>query len=163
LFAGAGIAAFVAGIATYDGILRISRNQVVAADARVLTADEVALGREEIEVIAPAVERLRAKGHCIFDPVPADSLFHPAARRGYDAVLCMYHDQALIPLKTIDFDHGVNITLGLPVIRTSPDHGTAFDIAGRGKADPSSLLEALKTAQTMATARLSAKSAVQQP
>ncbi len=121
------------------------------------------LGREEIEVIAPAVERLRAKGHCIFDPVPADSLFHPAARRGYDAVLCMYHDQALIPLKTIDFDHGVNITLGLPVVRTSPDHGTAFDIAGRGKADPSSLLEALKTAQTMATARLSAKSATPQP
>jgi len=122
-----------------------------------------ALGREEIEVIAPAVASLRAEGHSVSDPAPADSLFHPAARSAYDAVLCMYHDQALIPLKTIDFDHGVNITLGLPVIRTSPDHGTAFDIAGHGTADPSSLLEALKTARAMATARLRAKRAAMAP
>ena len=114
------------------------------------------IGREEIEIIAPAVTALRAEGVTVGDPAPADSLFHPAARSRYDAVLCMYHDQALIPLKTIDFDRGVNITLGLPIIRTSPDHGTAFDIAGKGIADPRSLLEALKTAQAMAAARAGA-------
>lgn len=111
------------------------------------------IGREEIEIIGPAVETLRAEGYCVGDPAPADSLFHPAARARYDAVLCMYHDQALIPLKTIDFDRGVNITLGLPIVRTSPDHGTAFDIAGSGRADHRSLLEALRTADTMADAR----------
>ncbi len=91
---------------------------------------------------------IRAEG-----PAPADTLFHPAARRRYDAVLCMYHDQALIPLKTIDFAHGVNVTLGLPFIRTSPDHGTALDIAGSGTADPASLIAALKLAGEMAQRR----------
>ena len=108
------------------------------------------LGREEIEIIAPAVAALRASGIAAEGPAPADTLFHPAARRRYDAVLCMYHDQALIPLKTIDFAQGVNVTLGLPFIRTSPDHGTALDIAGSGTADPASLIAALKLAGEMA-------------
>ena len=112
-----------------------------------------ALGREEIEIIAPAVVALGAAGIEIAGPAPADSLFHTAARARYDAALCMYHDQALIPLKTIDFERGVNITLGLPFVRTSPDHGTALDIAGRGRADPQSLLAALETARDMARAR----------
>src|SRR5437762_14224109 len=108
------------------------------------------MGREEIEVIAPAVEVLRAEGHTVSVPFPADTLFHAAARKRYDAVLCMYHDQALIPIKTVDFDGGVNVTLGLPFIRTSPDHGTAFDIAGTGTANPTSLIAALKLAGEMA-------------
>jgi 4-hydroxythreonine-4-phosphate dehydrogenase len=113
-----------------------------------------AMGREEIEIIAPAVARLKAEGIAATGPAPADTLFHAAARKNYDAVLCMYHDQALIPLKTIDFDHGVNVTLGLPFIRTSPDHGTALDIAGKGIANPASLIAALKLAGEMARARL---------
>jgi 4-hydroxythreonine-4-phosphate dehydrogenase len=112
-----------------------------------------ALGREEIDIIAPATVVLRADGIAIEGPAPADTLFHAAARARYDAVLCMYHDQALIPLKTIDFAHGVNVTLGLPFIRTSPDHGTALDIAGTGKADPSSLIAALALAREMAARR----------
>ncbi|HKO09988.1 MAG TPA: 4-hydroxythreonine-4-phosphate dehydrogenase PdxA [Alphaproteobacteria bacterium] len=112
------------------------------------------LGREEIETIAPAVEELRAAGIQTLGPLPADTLFHPRARARYDAVLCMYHDQALIPLKTIDFEHGVNVTLGLPFVRTSPDHGTAFDIAGKGMASPASLIAALKLAREIAALRL---------
>ena len=115
-----------------------------------------ALGREEIEIIAPAVETLRRDGIEVWDPAPADTLFHAEARAKYDAVLCMYHDQALIPLKTVDFHSGVNVTLGLPFIRTSPDHGTAFDIAGQGKADPRSLLAALRMASEMAGRRQAA-------
>ena len=115
-----------------------------------------ALGREEIEIIAPAVAELRALGIDAVGPAPADTLFHAAARRRYDAALCMYHDQALIPLKTIDFAGGVNVTLGLPFIRTSPDHGTALDIAGTGKADPTSLIAALKLAGDMAARRAAA-------
>jgi 4-hydroxythreonine-4-phosphate dehydrogenase len=114
------------------------------------------IGREEIDIIEPAVEALRAEGIDAASPAPADSLFHPAARARYDAVLCMYHDQALIPLKTIDFERGINITLGLPFIRTSPDHGTAFDIAGTGRANPASLVAALVTARRMAAARAAA-------
>jgi 4-hydroxythreonine-4-phosphate dehydrogenase len=114
-----------------------------------------ALGREEIEIIAPAVAALRREGIEAVGPLPADTLFHPAARRRYDAVLCMYHDQALIPIKTVDFDGGVNVTLGLPFIRTSPDHGTAFDIAGSGTANPTSLIAALKLAGEMASRRAS--------
>ncbi|WP_193370838.1 4-hydroxythreonine-4-phosphate dehydrogenase PdxA [Pelagibius sp. NBU2595] len=110
------------------------------------------LGGEDDAVIAPAVRRLQADGIDAFGPVPADTLFHAGARRGYDAALCMYHDQALIPIKTIDFEGGVNVTLGLPIIRTSPDHGTALDIAGRGVASPASLLAALKMAAQMAAA-----------
>ncbi|TCP63251.1 4-hydroxythreonine-4-phosphate dehydrogenase [Rhodovulum bhavnagarense] len=112
-----------------------------------------AMGREEIDLIVPALERLRADGLCIDGPLSADTMFHPAARAGYDAAICMYHDQALIPIKTLDFAGGVNVTLGLPFIRTSPDHGTAFDIAGTGRADPSSLIAALEMAARMARAR----------
>jgi len=108
------------------------------------------LGTEDAALIAPAVERLRQEGIDATGPFPADTLFHEAARRRYDAVLCMYHDQALIPIKTIDFDGGVNVTLGLPFIRTSPDHGTAFDIAGTGRARPESLMAALRMAAAMA-------------
>ena len=111
------------------------------------------LGSEEEDIIAPAVQELRGQGLSVTGPHPADTLFHAEARRGYDAVLAMYHDQALIPLKTLAFDSGVNITLGLPFVRTSPDHGTAFDIAGRGMASPTSLIEALKLAATMAERR----------
>jgi 4-hydroxythreonine-4-phosphate dehydrogenase len=111
------------------------------------------LGREEIDIIAPAVEELRAAGIAAEGPLPADTLFHDGARRRYDAILCMYHDQALIPLKTIDFAGGVNITLGLPFVRTSPDHGTALDIAGTGTADPTSFIAALKLAAAMAATR----------
>jgi 4-hydroxythreonine-4-phosphate dehydrogenase len=111
------------------------------------------MGREEIEMIAPALDELRAEGLTVAGPLPADTMFHPAAREGYDAALCMYHDQALIPVKTLDFARGVNVTLGLPFVRTSPDHGTAFGIAGRGTADPTSLIEALKTAREMAAHR----------
>ena len=117
------------------------------------------LGREEIDIIGPAVEELRAAGIAVAGPFPADSLFHAAARNRFDAALCMYHDQALIPLKTIDFDGGVNATLGLPFVRTSPDHGTAFDIAGQGKASARSLVAALRMAGAMAHHRAAAKPA----
>ncbi|AZO77386.1 MULTISPECIES: 4-hydroxythreonine-4-phosphate dehydrogenase PdxA [unclassified Bosea (in: a-proteobacteria)] len=111
-----------------------------------------ALGREDAAVIAPAVEQLRGLGIDASGPYPADTLFHARARTGYDVALGMYHDQALIPIKTIAFDEGVNVTLGLPFIRTSPDHGTAFDIAGKGIARPDSLCAALKLAARMAAA-----------
>jgi 4-hydroxythreonine-4-phosphate dehydrogenase len=111
------------------------------------------MGREEIEIIAPAIATLRREGIRAEGPFPADTLFHAAARKRYDAALCMYHDQALIPIKTIDFDGGVNVTLGLPFIRTSPDHGTAFDIAGKGIANPASLIAALRLAGEMARSR----------
>lgn len=115
-----------------------------------------AIGLEEIQVLAPAVKILRAEGIAITDPLPADTLFHDAARTTYDAVLCLYHDQALIPVKTLDFWGGVNTTLGLPVIRTSPDHGTGFDIAGKGVARADSLIAAVRLAETMAAARAAA-------
>jgi 4-hydroxythreonine-4-phosphate dehydrogenase len=99
------------------------------------------------------MERLRNAGIDVRGPAPADTLFHPAARATYDAALCMYHDQALIPIKTIDFSGGVNVTLGLPFVRTSPDHGTALDIAGTGRADPASLIAALAMADDMACRR----------
>jgi len=112
-----------------------------------------AMGQEEITLIAPLLERLRAEGFTLTGPLPADTMFHPAARARYDAAVCMYHDQALIPIKTLDFAGGVNVTLGLPFIRTSPDHGTAYDIAGKGLADPSSLRAALVMAAQMAMRR----------
>ena len=112
-----------------------------------------ALGAEETEIINPAAEILRGEGHDVTDAQPADTLFHAEAREGYDAVLAMYHDQGLIPVKTLDFHGGVNITLGLPFIRTSPDHGTAFGIAGKGLARPDSLIAAIKTARTNANNR----------
>ena len=112
-----------------------------------------AMGREEIEMISPALDRLRAEGLDLTGPLSADTMFHAAVRSRYDAAIAMYHDQALIPIKTLDFAGGVNVTLGLPFIRTSPDHGTAFDIAGRGQADPTSMIAALRMARKMALAR----------
>ena len=111
------------------------------------------MGNEEARIIGPAIEALRREGIEVRGPAPADTLFHAAARPAYDAVLCMYHDQALIPIKTIDFAGGVNVTLGLPFVRTSPDHGTALDIAGSGRADPTSLIAALDMADDMARRR----------
>jgi 4-hydroxythreonine-4-phosphate dehydrogenase len=116
-----------------------------------------AMGREEIEMIIPLLNRLRSEGFDLRGPMPPDTMFHAGARKGYDVAVCMYHDQALIPIKTIDFAGGVNVTLGLPFVRTSPDHGTAFDIAGRGIADPTSLIAALRMAATMASARAAAR------
>ena len=110
------------------------------------------LGEEDRTIVAPAVARLVAEGIDARGPLPADTLFHEGARATYDAALCMYHDQALIPIKTLAFDHAVNVTLGLPFVRTSPDHGTAFDIAGTGKADPASLIAALRLAKRLAAA-----------
>jgi 4-hydroxythreonine-4-phosphate dehydrogenase len=115
-----------------------------------------AIGREEIEVLGPAVAELRASGVEITDPKPADTLFHEEARRSYDAAVCLYHDQALIPIKTLDFWGGVNLTLGLPVVRASPDHGTGFDIAGRGIARPESLIAAIRLAAEIASRRAAA-------
>jgi 4-hydroxythreonine-4-phosphate dehydrogenase len=112
-----------------------------------------AMGSEEATVIAPVLERLRGEGLHVTGPHSADTLFHPAARARYDVAVCMYHDQALIPIKTLDFDGGVNVTLGLDFVRTSPDHGTAYDIAGRLSANPSSLIAALELAQTMGLTR----------
>ena len=109
-----------------------------------------AMGREELEWIGPLLAGLPDDSYSVTGPHPADTMFHAAARARYDAAIAMYHDQALIPIKTLDFDHGVNVTLGLPFIRTSPDHGTAFDIAGKGIASPNSMIEALKLAQAMA-------------
>jgi len=109
-----------------------------------------AMGREEIDVIAPAIAQLRDEGLDVVGPLPADTMFHPAARARYDVALTMYHDQGLIPAKTLAFDDGVNVTLGLPFVRTSPDHGTAFDIAGKGLANPSSLIAATKLAARLA-------------
>jgi len=111
------------------------------------------MGREEIDLIAPVIGRLRAEGMAIRGPLSADTMFHAAARETYDAAIAMYHDQALIPIKTLAFDRGVNVTLGLPFVRTSPDHGTALDIAGRGVANATSLIEALRLAARMAAAR----------
>jgi 4-hydroxythreonine-4-phosphate dehydrogenase len=111
-----------------------------------------AIGREEIEIIAPAVAQLRDEGLDVSGPHPADTMFHEAARRRYDVALTMYHDQGLIPIKTLAFDTGVNVTLGLPFVRTSPDHGVAFDIAGKGLANPASLIEAAKLAARLAAA-----------
>jgi 4-hydroxythreonine-4-phosphate dehydrogenase len=110
------------------------------------------LGTEDITIVAPAVETLRGDGIEVRGPLPADTMFHAAARETYDCAICMYHDQALIPIKTLAFDDAVNVTLGLPFIRTSPDHGTAFDIAGTGRANPSSLVAALRLAARMAEA-----------
>lgn len=112
-----------------------------------------AMGTEELRFIAPLVARLAAEGMAIRGPLPADTMFHPRARAAYDVAVCMYHDQALIPIKTLDFDGGVNVTLGLPFVRSSPDHGTALDIAGKGIAEPGSLVAALRLAQKMAAAR----------
>jgi 4-hydroxythreonine-4-phosphate dehydrogenase len=116
------------------------------------------LGREEQSIVGPAIERLKAEGIDATGPHSADTLFHPEARKHYDVALGMYHDQVLVPAKTLAFDSAVNVTLGLPFVRTSPDHGTAFDLAGTGKADPSSLLAALRLAERLALADSAARS-----
>ncbi|VBB69455.1 4-hydroxythreonine-4-phosphate dehydrogenase [invertebrate metagenome] len=135
----------------------IAHPKLVVAALNPHAGEEGSMGEEEDTLIRPAIETLCREGITAFGPAPADTLFHPKARTGYDVVLCMYHDQALIPLKTIDFSGGVNITLGLPFVRTAPDHGTAFDIAGMGKADEWSLMQALRTARAIATHRLIAR------
>ncbi len=131
----------------------IARPRLALAALNPHAGEGGAIGLEEIAVLQPAVEALRAEGILITDPRPADTLFHDAARATYDAVLCLYHDQALIPVKTLDFWGGVNTTLGLPVIRTSPDHGTGFDIAGKGVARADSLIAAIRLAGQMAATR----------
>ncbi|WP_294255251.1 4-hydroxythreonine-4-phosphate dehydrogenase PdxA [uncultured Sphingomonas sp.] len=115
-----------------------------------------AIGVEEIEVLAPAIEQLRAEGIDASGPYAADTLFHARARAGYDAALCLYHDQALIPIKTLHFDDGVNMTLGLPIVRTSPDHGTAFGIAGQNVAHPGAMIAAIRMAASAARHRMTA-------
>jgi 4-hydroxythreonine-4-phosphate dehydrogenase len=111
------------------------------------------LGTEERDIIEPAIERLKSSGADVFGPLPSDTMFHAEARTRFDVALCMYHDQALIPIKALAFWEGVNVTLGLPIVRTSPDHGTAFDIAGKGTADPRSMIAAIRLAAQMADAR----------
>ena len=131
----------------------LAQPRLVVAGLNPHAGEDGALGVEDMAIIKPAVKTLKSRGLTIRGPLPADTLFHEAARKTYDVALCMYHDQALIPVKTLGFDTGVNITLGLHFIRTSPDHGTALDIAGRGIADPRSLAEALKCAAQMAVCK----------
>jgi 4-hydroxythreonine-4-phosphate dehydrogenase len=111
------------------------------------------LGREEIDIVIPAIERLRAEGLDVSGPHAPDAMFSPAARATYDVAMCLYHDQGLIPLKALYFDEGVNATLGLPIVRTSPDHGTAFNIAGQNRADPGAMIAAIRMAADMALLR----------
>jgi 4-hydroxythreonine-4-phosphate dehydrogenase len=141
---------------THDALRRdfgIPSPRLVVTGLNPHAGEEGTIGREEVDIIAPAVAALQAEGMDIRGPFSADSMFHAAARARYDAAIAMYHDQALIPLKTLAFDSGVNVTLGLPFVRTSPDHGTAFDIAGTGRASPVSLIAALKLAAAMAQRR----------
>lgn len=138
---------------TADGLVRrfgIAKPRLAVTGLNPHAGESGMMGDEEERIIEPALTQLRAEGFNITGPHPADALFHQAARRSYDAAIAMYHDQALIPIKTLAFDEGVNVTLGLPFIRTSPDHGTAFGIAGTGKARPDSLIAALKLAAKMA-------------
>jgi 4-hydroxythreonine-4-phosphate dehydrogenase len=130
----------------------IAKPRIALAALNPHAGEHGAMGLEEIEIITPAIEQLRERGIVISGPHPADTMFHARARQQYDCAICMYHDQGLIPIKTLDFHGGVNITLGLPIVRTSPDHGTAFDIAGKGVADPASFIAALKRADALSTA-----------
>ena len=131
----------------------IARPRLAVAGLNPHAGEGGAMGDEEVRIIAPAVARLRALDIEVRGPLSADTLFHARARQGYDAALCMYHDQALVPVKTLDFDEAVNVTLGLPFVRTSPDHGTALDIAGQGRARPDSLIAAIVLAASMAARR----------
>ena len=133
--------------------LGISYPRIAVAGLNPHAGEGGAMGREEITLISPVLERLRNEGMNLIGPMSADTMFHAAAREHYDLAMCMYHDQALIPIKTLNFSAGVNTTLGLPFVRTSPDHGTAFDIAGKNTADARSLIEALRTAWSMAKHR----------
>jgi 4-hydroxythreonine-4-phosphate dehydrogenase len=139
----------VSDMKSYFGI---ARPRLAVSGLNPHAGEDGSLGTEDKTIVAPAVERLRSDGLDVRGPLPADTMFHEAARRSYDCAICMYHDQALIPIKTLAFEDAVNVTLGLPFIRTSPDHGTAFDIAGTGKANPSSLIAALQLAARMAAA-----------
>jgi 4-hydroxythreonine-4-phosphate dehydrogenase len=136
---------------------RMPRPRLAIAGLNPHAGEHGTLGEEDRAIVAPAVAQLAAEGIEVKGPLPADSMFHEAARASYDAALCMYHDQALIPIKTLAFDHAVNVTLGLPFVRTSPDHGTAFDIAGTGKADPKSLIAALRLAARLAASDSAAR------
>jgi 4-hydroxythreonine-4-phosphate dehydrogenase len=130
----------------------LARPRLAVSGLNPHAGEDGSLGAEDQAIVAPAIEILRREGIEVRGPLPADTMFHAAARKTYDCAICMYHDQALIPVKTLAFDEAVNVTLGLPFVRTSPDHGTAFDIAGTGKADPSSLVAALRLAARMAAA-----------
>jgi 4-hydroxythreonine-4-phosphate dehydrogenase len=144
---------------TYEALRRdfsVDAPRIAVTGLNPHAGEEGTIGREEIEVIAPAIADLRAEGLWVTGPHPADTLFHAAARRSYDAAIAMYHDQALIPFKTLAFDTGVNVTLGLPFVRTSPDHGTAFDIAREGRASAASFVESVKLAAAIAAARAAA-------
>lgn len=141
---------------TLDALARdfgIRRPRLALAGLNPHAGEEGHIGREEIDIIRPAADRLRAEGHVVTGPLPPDAMFHAEARTRYDAALCLYHDQGLIPLKTLDFWGGVNVTLGLPIVRTSPDHGTAFDIAGTGVARAESLINAIRMAGRIADRR----------
>lgn len=131
----------------------VARPRLAVAGLNPHAGESGRIGREEVEVIAPAVAALRERGIEAFGPRPADTLFHPEARKTYDAAVCMYHDQALIPVKMLDFWGGVNVTLGLPIVRTSPDHGTGYDVAGKGVARADSLIAALRTAEAISVRR----------
>ena len=139
-------------IVAHDLVRRfdLARPRLAIAGLNPHAGEAGTLGEEDRTIVVPAVAALRAEGIDAKGPLPADSMFHEHARSSYDAALCMYHDQALIPIKTLAFDHAVNVTLGLPLVRTSPDHGTAFDIAGKGTADPTSLIAALRLAARLA-------------
>ena len=144
------------GLVTAEALQRdfaLDEPRLAVAGLNPHAGENGALGSEEIEIVAPAIARLKKAGVNAFGPMPPDTMFHAEARNGYDAALCLYHDQGLIPVKTLDFHGGVNATLGLPLIRTSPDHGTAFDIVGTGQARPDSLIAALRLAADMATNR----------
>lgn len=145
-----------AGRVTAEALRRdfgIARPRLAVAGLNPHAGEGGALGREEVDIVIPAVQALREAGIDASGPYPADSMFPDFMRERYDAALCLYHDQALIPVKMLDFWGGVNVTLGLPIVRTSPDHGTAFDIAGRGLAKPESLIAAIRLAELMARAR----------
>ncbi len=131
----------------------IAQPRIAIAALNPHAGENGAFGDEEARIIEPAIAALERAGLHVTGPHPADALFAPRARATYDAALCMYHDQALVPVKALDFDQGVNVTLGLPFIRTAPDHGTAFAIAGKGLADPGATIAALKMASMMAARR----------
>ena len=142
--------------ATERGLIRnfgIAAPRLAIAGLNPHAGEGGAMGREEIDIVAPAVEQARAEGIDIVGPLSADTMFHARARALYDAALCLYHDQALIPLKTLHFDEGVNLTLGLPIVRTAPDHGTAFEIAGKDRADPGAMIAAIQLAAQCAAVR----------
>ena len=149
--------AIVAAAHTTAAALRrdfgIAHPRLAIAGLNPHAGEQGALGDEETTIIGPAVAALHAAGLDVSGPWPPDTMFTATARTRYDAAICMYHDQALIPLKTLDMDHGVNVTLGLPIVRTSPDHGTAYDIAGKGIANPASLIAAIQLAAELAHAR----------